>query len=89
MRYIILYVYLRFADEEAKSETLAIRFANSDNAKKFKVAFDDAVISVTEYEAERISKAEELTRSPAKTDAKTSSEEASQQLSALSLKDKE
>ncbi|ELT95335.1 hypothetical protein CAPTEDRAFT_180899 [Capitella teleta] len=31
-----------YADEEVKSELLAIRFANSDNAKKFKTQFDEA-----------------------------------------------
>ena len=31
-----------FADEEAKPELLAIRFANEENAKKFKDKFDMA-----------------------------------------------
>lgn len=31
-----------FADEEQKSELLAIRFANSENAQKFKEKFDEA-----------------------------------------------
>jgi Ran-binding protein 1 len=31
-----------FADEEPKSELLAIRFANAENAQKFKDAFDEA-----------------------------------------------
>lgn len=31
-----------YADEEAKPETLAIRFANAENAKKFKDTFEDA-----------------------------------------------
>lgn len=31
-----------YADEEAKPETLAIRFANPENAKKFKDKFDEA-----------------------------------------------
>lgn len=31
-----------YADEEAKPETLAIRFANAENAKKFKDRFDEA-----------------------------------------------
>ncbi|XP_013777946.1 ran-specific GTPase-activating protein-like [Limulus polyphemus] len=31
-----------FADEEAKPELLAIRFANAENAQKFKTAFEEA-----------------------------------------------
>jgi len=31
-----------FADEESKMEVLAIRFANAENAKKFKTAFDES-----------------------------------------------
>ncbi|XP_012942374.1 ran-specific GTPase-activating protein [Aplysia californica] len=31
-----------FADEEAKEEVLAIRFANAENAQKFKAAFDES-----------------------------------------------
>ena len=42
------------SDEEAKAETLAIRFANAENAKKFKGAFDEAVVSMTELEAIQI-----------------------------------
>ncbi|XP_006819054.1 ran-specific GTPase-activating protein-like [Saccoglossus kowalevskii] len=30
-----------YADEEAKPETLAIRFANSENAQKFKTKFEE------------------------------------------------
>ena len=33
---------------------MAIRFANADNASKFKTAFDAAVITVTEEEALKI-----------------------------------
>ena len=52
------------SDEEAKTETLAIRFANADNAKKFKNAFDSAVVSVIEWEADRIAIAESKLKSP-------------------------
>ena len=45
-------------DEETKTEVLAIRFANPENASKFKTAFDAAVISVTEIEATNIELAE-------------------------------
>ena len=41
-------------DEEAKAEVLAIRFSNPENASKFKTAFDNAVINVTELEAKNI-----------------------------------
>merc|ERR1711981_413172 len=58
-RALMWLVQADFADEEAKSETLAIRFANTENTKKFKDAFDSAVVSITEWEAERITKAEE------------------------------
>ena len=49
-------------DEETKTEVLAIRFANAENAAKFKSAFDDAVIIVTEVEATSIELAETLVR---------------------------
>merc|ERR1712020_352362 len=58
-RALMWLVQADFADEEPKSETLAIRFANAENAKKFKDAFDNAVTTITEWEAERINKAEE------------------------------
>merc|ERR1711981_719492 len=48
-----------YADEEAKSETLAIRFANTENANKFKDAFDNAVLKVIECEANRITGTDE------------------------------
>ena len=41
-------------DEQTKTEVLAIRFANSENATKFKTAFDSAVMTVTETEAMKI-----------------------------------
>merc|ERR1739838_157508 len=58
-RALMWLVQADYADEEARSETLAIRFANADNTKKFKDAFDNAVTTITEWEAERITKAEE------------------------------
>merc|ERR1739846_307794 len=58
-RALMWLVQADFADEEPKAETLAIRFASAENTKKFKDAFDSAVVSITEWEAERISKAEE------------------------------
>ena len=58
---LILY---SFTDEEAKQETLAIRFANADNAKKFKDAFDNAVLKVTETEADRIEGKDEVAEKP-------------------------
>lgn len=90
-------------DEEAKTETLAIRFANADNAKKFKNAFDAAVVSVIEWEADRIAIAESKLKSPKpkldetsekdeapqKQDDKNdkSTESASEKLTSLSIKD--
>ena len=41
-------------EEQTKTEVLAIRFANSENATKFKTAFDSAVMTVTETEAMKI-----------------------------------
>jgi Ran-binding protein 1 len=57
-RAYIWQVHADFADEETKTEVLAIRFANPENASKFKSAFDAAVISVTEVEATSIELAE-------------------------------
>ncbi|XP_072029519.1 ran-specific GTPase-activating protein-like isoform X2 [Amphiura filiformis] len=37
-----------FADEEARPETLAIRFANAENAQKFKDKFEECQKAVTE-----------------------------------------
>merc|ERR1712062_493311 len=56
-RALMWLVQADFADEEAKAETLAIRFANTENTKKFKDAFDSAILQVTEWE--RINRAEE------------------------------
>merc|ERR1712203_871936 len=53
-RALMWLVQADFADEEPKAETLAIRFANTENAKKFKDAFDNAVLKVIECEANRI-----------------------------------
>merc|ERR1739844_382814 len=58
-RALMWLVQADFADEEAKAETLAIRFANTENTKKFKDAFDSAILQVTEWEADRITRAEE------------------------------
>lgn len=84
-----------YADDEAKAETLAIRFANADNAKKFKVSFDEAVLAATELEAEKIEKAEggdvpsQTTKVEEKKDVpkneEESSKEATEQLSSLSI----
>ena len=75
-------------DEEAKTETLAIRFANADNAKKFKESFDNAVVSVIEWEADRISNAEKKIKSPTKEKTEDTTEEvASEKLTSLSIKD--
>ena len=45
---------LMILDEQTKTEVLAIRFANPENAAKFKTAFDSAVMTVTETEAMKI-----------------------------------
>ena len=45
---------LLFSDEEMKPEVFAIKFANPENATKFKAAFDEAVIKTTEVEAKLI-----------------------------------
>ncbi|XP_070573453.1 ran-specific GTPase-activating protein-like isoform X2 [Ptychodera flava] len=41
-----------FADEEPKAETLAIRFANAENAQKFKAKFDECQQALLEKELE-------------------------------------
>ena len=80
---------LLFIDEEPKAETLAIRFASAENTKKFKDAFDSAVVTITEWEAERISKAEEAAAvTPGKAIEKDEGETETQ-LSQLSIKDAE
>jgi len=38
-----------FADEEAKEEVLAIRFANAENAQKFKTTFDESGEEMAKY----------------------------------------
>ncbi|XP_059097062.1 ran-specific GTPase-activating protein-like [Tigriopus californicus] len=43
-----------FADGEAKQELLAIRFANAENAKKFKIKFEAAVKEVTRAQAKAL-----------------------------------
>merc|ERR1739844_160953 len=58
-RALMWLVQADFADEEPKAETLAIRFASAENTKKFKDAFDSAILQVTEWEADRITRAEE------------------------------
>ncbi|XP_070573454.1 ran-specific GTPase-activating protein-like isoform X3 [Ptychodera flava] len=47
-----------FADEEPKAETLAIRFANAENAQKFKAKFDECQQALLEKEATKSSKEE-------------------------------
>merc|ERR1712223_1386293 len=53
-RAFIWQVHADFAEEQTKSEVLVIRFANSENATKFKSAIDSAVMTVTETEAMKI-----------------------------------
>ena len=50
--------YFEIPDEEAKTETFAIRFSSPEIAQNFKAGFDEAVGKVTIIEAEKI-KAEE------------------------------
>ena len=80
---------LLFIDEEPKAETLAIRFASAENTKKFKDAFDSAVVSITEWEAERISKAEEAAAVTQEKTLEKDKGETETQLSQLSIKDAE
>jgi len=47
-----------YADDECKHETLAVRFSNIDNAKKWETAFEKARVFVLEKEAEKIWKEE-------------------------------
>merc|ERR1711997_551830 len=88
-RALMWLVQADFADEEAKAETLAIRFANTENTKKFKDAFDSAVVSITEWEAERISKAEEAAAVTQEKTLEKDKGETETQLSQLSIKDAE
>ena len=83
-------------DEEAKAEVLAIRFSNPENASKFKTAFDNAVINVTELEAKKIELSEtdesedttkkETNESPAQT--KESEKEITEELKHLTVEEK-
>ena len=74
--------YPSFTDEEAKQETLAIRFANADNAKKFKDAFDNAVLKVTETEADRIEGKDEVAEKP-----KSKDDDPSEKMTQLTIKE--
>ena len=56
---------------------------------EFKEAFDDAVVSITEWEAERISKAEEAVAVTIKKPVDKVEGDAQEQLSQLSIKDAE
>ena len=83
-------------DEEATAEVLAIRFSNPENASKFKAAFDNAVINVTELEAKNIELSEtdasedatkkETNESPAQT--KESEKEITEELKNLTVEEK-
>ena len=83
-------------DEEATAEVLAIRFSNPENASKFKTAFDNAVINVTELEAKTIELSEtdasedatkkETKESPAQT--KESEKELTEELKHLTVEEK-
>merc|ERR1712038_593059 len=74
-----------YADEEAKSETLAIRFANTENAKKFKDAFDNAVLKVIECEANRITGTEHKDQEIKKTTNKIDENDPSEKLATLTI----
>ena len=79
---IAFILYSSFTDEEAKQETLAIRFANADNAKKFKDAFDNAVLKVTETEADRIEGKDEVAEKP-----KSKDDDPSDKMTQLTIKE--
>jgi len=51
-------VHADYADEEPKAEVLAIKFANAENAAKFKAAFVSAVKEMTALEADTYKKRE-------------------------------
>jgi len=81
-----------FADEEAKAELLAIRFANIENAQKFKEKFDFARndgVDPDENGKEDSDKSEEKTgeetKSPAKADG---ADKVADKLEELSVKEK-
>ena len=94
---------LYILDEETKTEVLAIRFANPENASKFKSAFDSAVMTVTEEEATKINLEEgaitiESEKKDCKTEnvskdikpaqsPKTSSDDVAKELQELSVKE--
>lgn len=42
-----------FADNESKEELLAIRFANAENAQKFKTVFEDAQVRMADRKGEK------------------------------------
>lgn len=70
-----------FADEEPKPELLALRFANAENAQKFKAAFDEAKRTVIQFigddsdEEDSLSENEkEVQESPSKVDSENNNE---------------
>merc|ERR1712058_200811 len=54
-----------FADEEPKQETLAIKFGNEENAKKFHEAFEEMRKYVLKMEAKKIKEEEKKNLCPA------------------------
>ena len=94
--YTVLLSEVCILDEEAKAEVLAIRFSNPENASKFKAAFDNAVINVTELEAKNIELSEtdasedatkkEINESPAP--KKESEKEITEELKHLTVEEK-
>lgn len=79
-----------FADNESKEELLAIRFANAENAQRFKTVFEDAQIKIAETKAESTNGEESKTNGstpPAHDSEKDSEDNLTTQLGDLSVKD--
>uniref|UniRef100_T1IXD8 RanBD1 domain-containing protein n=1 Tax=Strigamia maritima TaxID=126957 RepID=T1IXD8_STRMM len=69
-----------YADEEPKQELLAIRFANAENAKKFKEQFDDCKSMVKEITEDQIER-------DVKTKQEEEADDVAQKLEDLAVKD--
>ncbi|XP_022108904.1 ran-specific GTPase-activating protein-like [Acanthaster planci] len=77
-----------FADEEAKGETLAIRFANVENAQKFKDVFEECQRMISEQEKKDNEKPEEnSTETPAESSKEKSADEIAEKLGEMTVKE--
>jgi len=74
-----------FADEEPKQETLAIKFGNEENAKKFHEAFEQMRKYVLKMEAKKIKEEEEKNLCPAAAEGSAQENGISSKLSEMTV----